>query len=115
MKRINIILIVLLSSMLLLDSCTQKKMVIGVSQCCSGVWREKVNNEMRLAQYQYKNVDLLFTTAENDGQRQARQIDSMIARKVDLIVVAPDNVNDVTLPSSELIVLISRLSSSTER
>ena len=35
-----------------------------------------------LAQYQYKNVDLLFTTAENDGQRQARQIDSMIARKV---------------------------------
>lgn len=96
MKRINIILIVLLSSILLLGSCTQKKMVIGVSQCCSGVWREKVNNEIRLAQYQYKNVDLLFTTAENDGQRQARQIDSMIARKVDLIVVAPDNVNDVT-------------------
>lgn len=97
MKRINIILIVLSFSMLLLlGSCTQKNVVIGVSQCCGGVWREKVNNEMRLAQYQYKNVDLLFTTAENDGQRQARQIDSMIARKVDLIVVAPDNVNDVT-------------------
>ena len=97
MKRINIILIVLLSSMLLLlGSCTQKKMVIGVSQCCGGLWREKVNKEMRLAQYQYKNVDLLFATAENDGKRQARQIDSMIARKVDLIVVAPDNVTDVT-------------------
>lgn len=97
MKRINIILIVLSFSMLLLlGACTQKKIVIGVSQCCGGVWREKVNNEMRLAQYQYKNVDLLFTTAENDGQRQARQIDSMIVRKVDLIVVAPDNVNDVT-------------------
>ena len=97
MKRINIILIVLSFSMLLLlGACTQKEIVIGVSQCCGGVWREKVNNEMRLAQYQYKNVDLLFTTAENDGQRQARQIDSMIVRKVDLIVVAPDNVNDVT-------------------
>ena len=59
--------------LLLLGACTQKKIVIGVSQCCGGVWREKVNNEMRLAQYQYKNVDLLFTTAENDGQRQARQ------------------------------------------
>ena len=82
--------------LLLLGACTQKKMVIGVSQCCGGVWREKVNNEMRLAQYQYDYVDVLFTTAENDGQRQARQIDSMIARKVDLIVVAPDNVNDVT-------------------
>lgn len=97
MKRLYVILIVLLSSMLLLlDSCTQKKMVIGVSQCCGGLWREKVNKEMRLAQYSYKNVDLQFATAENDGQLQARQIDSMIARKVDLIVVAPDNVNEVT-------------------
>ena len=96
MERLYKNLTILFCMILLLGSCTQKKMVIGVSQCCSGVWREKVNNEMRLAQYQYDYVDLLFTTAENDGQRQARQIDSMIARKVDLIVVAPDNVNDVT-------------------
>ena len=74
MKRINIILIVLSFSMLLLlGACTQKKIVIGVSQCCGGVWREKVNNEMRLAQYQYKNVDLLFTTAENDGHHPVRK------------------------------------------
>lgn len=96
MERLYKNLTILFCMILLLGSCTQKNVVIGVSQCCGGVWREKVNNEMRLAQYQYKNVDLLFTTAENDGQRQARQIDSMIARKVDLIVVAPDNVNDVT-------------------
>ena len=96
MKRLYRNLITLFCVALLLGSCTQKNVVIGVSQCGSGVWREKVNKEMRLAQYQYKNVDLLFATAENDGQRQARQIDSMIAKKVDLIVVAPDNVNDVT-------------------
>ena len=78
MKRINIILIVLSFSMLLLlGACTQKQLVLVGARCCGGVWREKVNNEMRLAQYQYKNVDLLFTTAENDGQRQARQIDSI--------------------------------------
>lgn len=77
-------------------ACTERKTVIGVSQCCGGLWREKVNKEMQLAKYQYDDVDLLFTTAENDGKRQARQIDSMIAQKVDLIVVAPDNVNDVT-------------------
>ena len=80
--------------LLLLTSCSERKVLIGVSQCCGGKWREKVNNEMRLAQYQYKNVDLWFTTAENDGQLQARQIDSMVAKKMDLIVVAPDNVND---------------------
>lgn len=77
-------------------ACSERKTVIGVSQCCGGLWREKVNKEMQLAKYQYKNVDLLFTTAESDGKRQARQIDSMIAQKVDLIVAAPDNVNDVT-------------------
>ena len=78
MERLYKNLTILFYMLLLLGACTQKKIVIGVSQCCSGVWREKVNNEIRLAQYQYKNVDLLFTTAENDGQRQARQIDSMI-------------------------------------
>lgn len=81
---------------ILLTSCTGRKVLIGVSQCCGGIWREKVNNEMRLAQYQYKDVDLVFADAANDSKRQVRQIDSMIAKKVDLIVVAPDNVNDVT-------------------
>ncbi len=89
-------LLFLLVATILLTSCAGRKTRIGVSQCSGGIWREKVNKEMRLAQYQYKDVDLLFASAENDGQRQVRQIDSMIANKVDLIVVAPDNVNDVT-------------------
>ena len=96
MKRLLKYMVILFCIVLSLESCSEKKVIIGVSQCCGGLWREKVNQEMRLALYQYKDIHLLFTTAENDGQRQARQIDSMIARKVDLIVVAPDNVNDVT-------------------
>lgn len=96
MKRLYNILAILFCIILLLGSCTEKKVVIGVSQCCGGLWREKVNKEMQLAKYHYKNTELVFASAENDGQRQARQIDSMIAKKVDLIVVAPDNVNDVT-------------------
>ncbi len=62
-----------------LGSCTEKKAGNWCVACGSGVWREKVNKQMRLAQYQYKNVDLLFATAENDGQRQAcpdREYDS---------------------------------------
>ncbi len=85
-----------LSITILLTSCTGKKLQIGVSQCSGGIWREKVNNEMRLAQYQYNNVNLTFADAENNGKLQARQIDSMIAKKMDLIVVAPDNMNEVT-------------------
>ena len=96
MKRFTTIWILFVCITFLLCSCTEKRKVIGVSQCCGGLWREKVNKEIRLGQYQYKNVDVVFTTAENDGKLQARQIDSMVAEKVDLIVVAPDNVNDVT-------------------
>ena len=80
----------------LLCACSGRKTVIGVSQCCGGLWREKVNNEIRLALYQYKDAEAVFKSADSDGQRQARQIDSLIAEKVDLIVVAPDNINDVT-------------------
>ena len=80
----------------LLCACSGRKTVIGVSQCCGGLWREKVNNEIRLALYQYKDAEAVFKSADSDGQRQARQIDNLIAEKVDLIVVAPDNINDVT-------------------
>ena len=49
MERLYKNLTILFCMILLLGSCTQKNVVIGVSQCCGGVWREKVNNEMRLA------------------------------------------------------------------
>ena len=80
----------------LLCACSGRKTVIGVSQCCGGLWREKVNKEIRLALYQYKDAEAVFKSAENDGKRQARQIDSLVDQHVDLLVVAPDNVNDVT-------------------
>ncbi len=89
-------LVLFVGILLLLASCAERRTVIGVSQCSGGIWREKANNEMRLALYKYNNVDLVFANAGDDGKRQTRQIDSMIAKKVDLIVVAPDNVNDVT-------------------
>ena len=68
----------------LLCACSGRKTVIGVSQCCGGLWREKVNKEIRLALYQYKDAEAVFKSAENDGRRQARQIDSLIAQNVDL-------------------------------
>lgn len=78
MKRLLEYMVILFCIVLSLESCSEKKIIIGVSQCCGGLWREKVNQEMRLALYQYKDIHLLFTTAENDGQRQARQIDKAL-------------------------------------
>lgn len=92
-KKHIILYVVLL--LLVLVSCSDRRTVIGVSQCSDDLWRQKVNREIKIGQYQYKNVDVVFASADNNGQRQARQIDSLVKTKVDLLVVAPSDVKTV--------------------
>ena len=92
-KKHIILYVVLL--LLVLVSCSDRRTVIGVSQCSDDIWRQKVNREIKIGQYQYKNVDVVFASADNNGQRQARQIDSLVKSKVDLLVVAPSDVKPV--------------------
>ena len=92
-KKHIILYVVLL--LLVLVSCSDRRTVIGVSQCSDDIWRQKVNREIKIGQYQYKNVDVVFASADNNGQRQARQIDSLVKTKVDLLVVAPSDVKTV--------------------
>ena len=90
----HIILYVILL-LLVFVSCSDRRTVIGVSQCSDDLWRQKVNREIKIGQYQYRNVDVVFASADNKGQRQARQIDSLVKAKVDLLVVAPSDVKTV--------------------
>lgn len=90
----HIILYVILL-LLVFVSCSDRRTVIGVSQCSDDLWRQKVNREIKIGQYQYKNVDVVFASADNNGKRQARQIDSLVKAKVDLLVVAPSDVKTV--------------------
>ena len=92
-KKHIILYVVLL--LLVLVSCSDRRTVIGVSQCSDDIWRQKVNREIKIGQYQYKNVDVVFASADNNGQHQARQIDSLVKSKVDLLVVAPSDVKTV--------------------
>ena len=96
MKRKNIArLLLLLSLVFVFGACSDRKKVIGVSQCSNDLWRKKVNQEIRIGQYQYKNVDIIITSADNDAQKQVRQIDSLVRQKVDLLVVAPSDIKTV--------------------
>lgn len=92
-KKYIILYVMLL--LLVFVSCSDRRTVIGVSQCSDDLWRQKVNREIKIGQYQYKNVDVVFASADNNGQRQARQIDSLVKAKVDLLVVAPSDVKTV--------------------
>ncbi len=70
-----------------------KTYVIGVSQCSEDVWREKLNEELRIAALYYNNVDLRISTAYDDVRLQTEQIDRFVNDKVDLLVVAPGQVS----------------------
>ncbi|MBQ9651092.1 MAG: substrate-binding domain-containing protein [Prevotella sp.] len=64
---------------------------IGVSQCGTGQWREKVNQEMLAAQHLYdEDAEVVIACAYDDTERQIRQIDSLANVGIDLLVVAPN-------------------------
>lgn len=79
--------------LLLFAACTGNKheYQIGVSQCSQGRWRDKVNNEMLAAQHLYEqDVKVIIANSYDDTERQIRQIDSLAASGIDLLVVSPN-------------------------
>ena len=84
-------LLYMLSLVLLLASCTEKKVYkIGVAQCSKGPWREKVNKEMLAAQHLYEHdVKVSIANSVDDPELQAHLIDSLAQTDIDLMVVAP--------------------------
>ena len=84
-------LLYMLSLVLLLASCTEKKVYkIGVAQCSKGPWREKVNREMLAAQHLYEHdVKVSIASSVDDPELQAHLIDSLAQTDIDLMVVAP--------------------------
>ena len=81
----------------LLASCsTEKTYKIGVSQCGPGQWREKVNSEMLAAQHLYEQTaQISIACAYDNTERQIQQIDSLVKNGIDLLVVAPNESNEL--------------------
>ena len=91
--------ILLLLIPLLLTCCNKSTSyyTIGVSQCSSGKWREKVNHEMLSAQHLYdKEVKISIANCYDNAQKQVQQIDSLIDANVDLLVIAPYEYSHIT-------------------
>ncbi len=93
LRRLPLLLTLLLLLTLAACKSKHKTYVIGVSQCSEDVWREKLNEELRIAALYYNNVDLRISTAYDDVRLQTEQIDRFVDNKVDLLVVAPGQVS----------------------
>lgn len=81
---------------LCLASCAgekaHKRFVVGVSQCSEDTWRDKLNEELRIAATYY-DVDLQIKSANDDVRLQTEQINRFVEEGVDLLVVAPGQVS----------------------
>ena len=95
----KIIFYLIIFSCVLTTACSSdndNRYRIGFSECVGGAWREKVNREMISAQHLYNNVvDVDITNADGNSALQLRQIDSLVASGIDLLVVAPNGYEEV--------------------
>ena len=70
--------------------------VIGVSQCSDDIWREKQNAEMRMKTYLQEGIELRFAAAYDSDDRQVQQIDSLLKTGIDLLIVAPNQMQTIS-------------------
>ena len=91
-------IILLLAVLLISTGCQSDKRhyVIGVSQCSEDIWREKQNAELKMGAYFHDNVELKFAAAYDSDERQIQQIDSLVNEGVDLLIVAPNQVQTIS-------------------
>ena len=95
--RIGSLYLIILCS-LLLCSCGNKpkKYIIGVSQCSMDTWREKLNSELRTAEYLNDSVEVRLASADDDNASQLSQINYFIDQGVSLLIVSPNQVNAIS-------------------
>lgn len=94
MKKLLYIIILIVT----IAACTpsEKRFKIGVSQCSADIWREKQNAELRMGAYIHDDVDVRFAAAYDSDERQVQQIDSLVATGIDLLIVAPNQVQTIS-------------------
>lgn len=94
----NYLLLSILCLAGILMSCTQKhtRYRIGVSQCSDDEWRHKMNNEIVCEALFYDGVEVEIRTAKDNNRNQIADIKYFIDKKVDLLIVAPNEAAAIT-------------------
>ena len=79
------------------QNTTEKRYTIGFSQCMmDDVWRQAMMVEMNIEVSNYENIDIIVMDAEEDNRKQISQIKELINKKVDLLIISPNEPTDIT-------------------
>ena len=83
---------------LVLTSCKRDtpRYVIGMSQCSDDSWRHKMNDEILREAMFYEGVSVEIRSAHDDNRRQQEDIQYFIDKKVDLLIVTPNEAAPIT-------------------
>lgn len=68
---------------------------IGLSQCLDDAWRQRMNDEMQRELIYHPDIEIITRTAYGSNELQCAQIDSLIADKIDLLIVSPNEAEAV--------------------
>ena len=91
------IIVSIVALCLLVTACTshEPQYKIGVSQCLDDAWRQKMNYEMERELLLHPDMAISRRIAYGSNELQCAQIDSFIAERVDLLIVSPNEAEQV--------------------
>lgn len=97
MKR-YLYLIIYVGLGLSLAACKQqpKKFVIGVSQCSEDIWRNKLNDELKMGEYLNDSIIVKLASSNDDNVLQNKQVNQFVDEGVDLLVISPNQLSAIS-------------------
>ncbi len=97
MKR-KLHLIIYVAIIVLLTGCAlqPRKYVIGVSQCSEDIWRDKLNDELKMGEYLNDSLIVKLASSNDDNVLQNKQINQFVDEGVDLLIVSPNQLSAIS-------------------
>ena len=91
-------LIIYMAFLVLLVSCTRqpKKYVIGVSQCSEDIWRDKLNDELKMGEYLNDSLIVKLASSNDDNVLQNKQVNQFVDEGVDLLIISPNQLSAIS-------------------
>lgn len=81
----------------------ERSFTIGFSQCNrDDSWRAQLEWEMNNTLLKYPGIELIITDAEGDSKLQIKQIENLIEKEIDILIVAPTEAEPLTAIISEI-------------
>ncbi len=80
----------------------EKKYTIGFAQCCNDPWRDVMNSEMARELAFHPELRFEMRVSDNNSDKQIAQIRELVSKKIDLLIVSPNESKPLTAVIEEV-------------